>query len=44
MLILGLNENIDHLAMANSICWYAHVLRKEDDHVLKRLLDFEVEG
>ena len=28
--------------MANSVCWYGHVLRREDSHVLRRALDFEV--
>ena len=44
MLILGLNETMDHLAMARSFCWYGHVLRREDGHVLRKELDFEVEG
>ena len=52
MFILGLSEAIDHLAMANSVHWYGHVLRREDGHVLRRedghvlrrALDFEVEG
>ena len=44
MLKLGLHETIDQLAMANSLCWYGHVLRRDDDHVLKMALDFEVEG
>ena len=44
MLMLGLNETIDQLAMANSVCWYSHMLRREDGHVLRRVLDFEVEG
>ena len=44
MLMLGLNEAMDQLTMANSVCWYGHVLRGEDDHVLGRALDFEVEG
>ena len=30
--------------MANSARWYGHVLRKEDGYVLRRALDFEVEG
>ena len=34
--MLHLNGNIDQLAMANSVRWYGHVLR--------RALDFEVEG
>ena len=36
MVMLGLRVTIHQLAMANSICWYGHVLR--------RTLDFEVEG
>ena len=28
MLMLGLSETIDQLAMANSVCWYGHVLRR----------------
>ena len=30
--------------MANSVCWYGYELRREGDHVLRRALDFEVEG
>ena len=41
--MLGLNETIDQLAMANSVRWYGHVLRREDCHVLRMALDFEVE-
>ena len=44
MFMLGLNETMDQLAMANSVCWYGRVLRREDGHVLRRALDFEVEG
>ena len=43
MCMLGLNKTIDQLAMANSVRWYAHMLR-EDGHVLGRSLDFEAEG
>ena len=43
MFMLGLSETIDQLAMGNSVCWYGHVLRREDDHFL-RASDFEVEG
>ena len=32
------------LAMANSVHWCSHVLRREDGHVLGRTLDFEEEG
>ena len=49
--VLGLSETIDHMAMANSVCWYGrvlrredgHVLRREDGHVLRRPLDFKVD-
>ena len=37
MLMLDLNETIDQ-------CWYGHVLRNEDSHVLSRVLKFEVFG
>ena len=41
---LDLNETIDQLIKVYSVCWYGHVLRREDGHVLRRALDFEVEG
>ena len=44
MFFLGLSVTIDQLAMASSVRWYGHVLRREDGHVLRRALDFEVEG
>ena len=43
MFMLVLHETIDQLAMSNSVRWYCHVLRREDGHVLRRALDFEVE-
>ena len=42
--MVGLNETIDQLAMASSVCWYDRVLRREDGHVLRRALHFVVEG
>ena len=44
MFMLGLSETIDLLAMATCVCWYGDVLRREDGHVLRRALTFEVEG
>ena len=44
MMMLGLNESIDQLVMANSVHWYGHVLRREDGLIIRRALDFEVEG
>ena len=43
MFVLSLNEIMDQLAMANSVRWHDHVLRSDDDHVLWRALDCEVE-
>ena len=42
--MLGLKETIDQLAIANSIRWHGHVLRREDGYILRRALDFEVES
>ena len=44
MLMLYLNDAIDLLVMACHVCWYGHVLRREDGYVLRRAFDFEVEG
>ena len=44
LVMLGLKEILDQLAMENSVCWYGHVLRREDSHVFTKALDFEVEG
>ena len=35
MLMLGSNETIDQLVMANSVRWYGHVLSREDCHVIR---------
>ena len=42
MLMLGFCEAMDQLAVANCVHWYGHVLWREDGHVLRRALDFEV--
>ena len=44
MFMSGLNETIDQYIMANSVHWYGYLLRREDGHVLRRALYFEVEG
>ena len=38
--MLGLKETVDRLATANEVRWYGHVLRRDDDSVLKIALDF----
>ena len=42
--MLGLNETINELFMANNMQWYGNVFSREDDHVLRRALNIEVEG
>ena len=43
-LMFGLEETVDQLAMAISVRWYGHVLRREDGHALRRALDFSFDG
>ena len=44
MEMLGLEESVVQMARANAVRWYGHVLRSEDGHVLRKALEFEVEG
>ena len=44
MFMLGLNEAIDLLDMANKVCWNGHRLRREDCLVMRRALCIEVES
>ena len=44
MFMLVLNETMVQLAMANNVHWCGHVLKREDSHILRIALDFEVEG
>ena len=41
MLMLGLHEASDCLALAKSVPWYCHVLRMEDCHGLRRAIHFD---
>ena len=42
--MLGLGETVDKLAKANGVRWYGHVLRREEDDVLRKALRLTVEG
>ena len=42
--MLGLKETIERLATANGVGWYGHVLRKDDNSVLRVALNLEVSG
>ena len=42
--MMRLKETTDQLATANEVRWYGHVLRRDDDCVLRIALDLEVSG
>ena len=41
---LVLKETVVRMAKANGVRRYGHVLRKNDGHVLRKVLEFEVKG
>ena len=43
MEMLGLKKTLDRMAKANGVRWYGHVIRREDDNVLKAMM-MEVNG
>ena len=44
MEMLGLKETAVPMAKANGVIWYEHVLRRDDGHVLSKVLKYEVKG
>ena len=44
MEILRLKETVFQIAKANRVRWYGHVFRRDDGHVLRKALEFEVKG
>ena len=44
MEMLGLKEIVGQMAKANGLRWYGHVLWRDDGHVLRKVLEFEVKG
>ena len=44
MNMLGLKETMDWLVTANEVVWYGHVLRRDDNSILRVALDLEVSG
>ena len=42
--VLRLKETVVQIAKANGVRWYWHVLRRDDGHVLRKALEFEVKG
>ena len=44
MEMLGLKEIVVQMAKGNGVRWYWYVLRRDDGHVLRKALEFEVKG
>ena len=42
--VLGLKETLDRMAKANGARWYGHVIRRDDDNILKKAIMMEVNG
>ena len=41
---VGLELAINQLAMAKSVHWYGHVMRRENSHVITKALDIKLKG
>ena len=44
MEMLDLKETLDKMAKANGVKWYGHVIRRDDDNILKKAIMLEVNG
>ena len=44
MEMLGLKETLDRMAKANGVRWYGHVIRRDDDNILKKAMMPEMNG
>ena len=44
MEMLGLKKTLDRMAKANRVRWYGHVIRREDNSILKKTMMMEVNG
>ena len=42
MEMLGLKETLDRIATANGVKLYGHVIRRDDDNILKKAMILEV--
>ena len=43
MQVMDLEETIDQLQKTNTVCWYGHVLRKDNNKIMQ-MLDIRVKG
>ena len=44
MEMLVLKETLDRMAKANGVRWCGHVVRRDDDNILKKAMMLEVNG
>ena len=44
MEMLGLKKSLEKLAKASRVRWYGHVLRREENNILRKALEFSVSG
>ena len=44
MEMLGMKETVVQIAKANGVRWHGNVLRRDDGHVLRKALEFEVKA
>ena len=41
---VGIEGTVVQMAKTNGVRWYGRVLRRDDGHVLRKLLEFEMKG
>ena len=44
MKMLGLKETLDKMANANGVRWYGHVVRRDEESILKKVIMLQVNG
>ena len=44
MKMLGWKETLDRMAKANGVRWYGHMIRRDDDNILKKAMMLEMNG
>ena len=44
MKMLSLKETLDKMAKANGVRWYEHVVRRDDESILKKAMMLQVNG
>ena len=44
MTMLGLKETLDKMVQANGVRWYGHVVRRDEESILKKAMMLQVNG